>query len=144
MEERTRAAAWGFLGAVLLLVVYFSVITLVSGWSFAWGQFTSSWYFIVALALGFGIQVGLYVFLREKIKNNTASKRMVAMTGSTSTIAMISCCSHYLVNILPIIGISGFAGLIGQYQTEFFWVAIGLNIAGILFIGNRVRKALAI
>lgn len=144
MEEKTRAVIIGFLGALILLAVYFSVITLISGWGFAWNQFSTFWYFIVALALGFGIQVGLYVFLQAKIKNNAGSKRVVAVTGGTSTVAMISCCSHYLVNILPIIGISGIASLVGQYQTELFWAAIGLNIVGILFIGNRVRKVVAL
>ena len=144
MEEKTRAAIIGFLGALILLAVYFSIITLISGWAFAWSQFTSFWYFILALSLGFGIQVGFYVFLQAKIKNNAGAKRMVAVTGGTSGAAMISCCSHYLVNILPIIGISGIASLLGQYQRELFWAAIGLNTAGILFIGNRVRKVVAV
>ena len=133
----------GILSGVSLLAVYFSIVTLISGWSYAQDQFRSFWYFIVALSLGFGIQVGLYAYLREKIKNNTGSTKMLAITGGTSTAAMISCCSHYLVNILPIIGIGALASLITQYQVEFFWVAIGLNIIGILFISNRGRKAAA-
>ena len=144
MEEKTRAVIIGFLGALILLAVYFSIITLISGWTFAWSQFTSFWYFILVLSLGFGIQVGLYVFLQAKIKNNAGAKRMVAVTGGASGAAMISCCSHYLVHILPIIGISGIASLLGQYQRELFWAAIGLNTAGILFIGNRVRKVVAV
>ncbi len=140
MKEKIRVAAFGFLGTSILLTVYFLIITLISGWAFAWSQFLASWYFIVALSLGFGIQVGLYVLLTQKIKNNAGAKGVVAATGGTSTVAMISCCFHYLVNILPVIGISGVASLVGQYQTELFWAAIVFNIAGILFIGGRVRK----
>lgn len=49
---------------LLMLAIYFGVVSLIPGTSFALEQFTKFWYFIVALALGFGIQVGLYIYLR--------------------------------------------------------------------------------
>jgi len=47
---------YGTLASVILLGVYFAVLSMVSGWGFAQSQFASFWYFIVSLAVGFGIQ----------------------------------------------------------------------------------------
>src|SRR3990172_9582039 len=102
----------GFLAATLLLIFYFATVTLISGWDFAQSQFAKFWYFILTLSLGFGIQVGLYTYLRNSIRRKNISARVLTISGSTSGAAMISCCSHYLANILPIVGISGFVTLI--------------------------------
>src|SRR3989338_6791470 len=96
-----------FLAASLLLIFYFATVTLISGWDFAQSQFAKYWYFILSLALGFGIQVALYFYLRDRSRQNIP-KKVLAPTGSTSAAAMVSCCSPFLVNILPIVGISGF------------------------------------
>src|SRR3989344_8510782 len=109
----------GFLATSLLLIFYFSIVTLISGWDFAQSQFFKYWYFILSLALGFGIQVALYFYIREKSRHNLPVK-VLATSGSTSAAAMVSCCSHFLVNILPILGISGIITFVTQYQVQFF------------------------
>jgi P-type Cu+ transporter len=135
-----KPTALGIAGAIFLLVIYFSILTLVSGWEFALGQFVDFWYFIVSLAIGFGIQIGLYTYLRGAIHGQSASGKVVAVSGTTSTAAMISCCTHYLVNILPALGTAGIVTLVAQYQVELFWVGLIANGAGILYIGNKVLK----
>lgn len=134
-----RLAIKGFLGAAVLFVVYFSIVSLISGWQFAISQFLQFWYFIVALSLGFGIQIGLYSYLKNAIRHN-APKGVVAVSGTTSTIAMVSCCSHYLANIIPLIGISGAVAFVGQYQIELFWFGLFVNVAGIGYIASRIIK----
>ncbi len=129
----------GFLGTLALLAFYFGVVSLVSGWNFALEQFRDNWGWIVGLAVGFGIQIGLFTYVRafhKKISGGT-----VAATGATSGVAMISCCAHYLVNIVPVIGISGLATVIGQYQTEIFLVGLLANLAG---IGYMVKQFFAL
>jgi len=128
--------------ALALLVVYFVAVSLVSGWEFALDQFSQFWYFIASLAVGFGIQIGLYTYLRQEIRamHMKAPGRAVAVTGTTSTVAMISCCAHYLANIVPILGIAGALSIVGQYQTELFWVGLIFNLAGIVYIGNKVIR----
>lgn len=126
----------------LLLVFYFSVTTVVSGLEFTQRQFSSYSYYFLALAAGFGIQVGLYFNLKRKIKKNkteTPKKALVA-TGSSSALAMISCCAHYLVNILPMLGTSGILALISSYQIQFFWVGLASNALGIAFMANKIIK----
>ena len=66
---------------------------------------------------------------------------MVVASGATSTGAMLACCTHYLANILPVIGAAGAVTLIAQYQVQLFWVGLAFNLAGIIFIGSRIVSA---
>lgn len=130
------------LAAIILLVVYVSIVTLVSGWDFAKEQISTFWYFNLILAIGFGIQVGLYTYLKSSIrlnKQNSPSK-VLAVSGTTSTVAMISCCAHYLVNVLPILGAVGIITVISSYQIQLFWVGIILNALGIVYMSNKVYR----
>lgn len=136
-----RPIQFGAGGAVLLLIIYFSVVSLVSGIDFAFEQFAQFWYFIVLLAIGFGIQVGLYVYLKNLVGQHGASGKMVAASGATSTAAMVSCCAHYLVNILPVLGITGFLTIVAEYQVELFWLGLVFNVIGILYIARQLARA---
>ncbi len=136
-----KAAAAGILAGGLLLGVYFGVLTLVSGWEFTLGQFAAFWHFTVALAAGFGVQVGLYTYLRRLTRHGDAAGKIAAVSGGTSTAAMVSCCSHYLANVLPILGATGLVALVGQYQVELFWLGLAFNLAGVLYIGSKVVQA---
>lgn len=129
----------GILASNVLLGVYFSVLTAVSGWNFAKDQFTLFEYFVVSLAVGFGIQVGLSFHMRKLIKDDRGHGAVLGVTGTTSTATMISCCTHYLVNLLPILGVTGIVTIVAQYQIELFWIGILLNLAGIVYIAHRIR-----
>lgn len=131
---------FGIAGMTMLLGVYFLVLTVVSGWDFTLSQFLDFWYFVVSLAAGFGIQVGLYSYLRSAVRGMNMSGKVVAVSGTTSTAAMISCCAHYLTNILPVVGAAGAIALVAQYQIELFWLGLASNLAGIVYMGNRVIK----
>lgn len=141
LRPGTTSIVMAAAAALVLLGVYFGVLTLVSGWPFAMSQFAAFWYFIVPLAVGFGIQAGLYAYLRRSVRPSDASGAVVATTGTASTAAMVSCCAHYLVNILPVLGATGIATVAAQYQVRLFWVGIAFNLFGIAFIGRRIIKA---
>lgn len=129
----------GFLALLALLLVYVVIVSLVSGWNFMLTQFSNYWYYLIPLASGFGIQVGLYTYLKNAIRQK-ASPQVLAVSGTTSTAAMISCCAHYLVNLLPILGAVGIITVISQYQVQLFWVGLAFNVAGILYMINRIKK----
>ena len=144
MTSRTRvltAAGADILAADLLLGVYFGVLALVSGWQFTLEQFAMFRFFIVTLAVGFGVQVGLYIHLRRLTRHGDGAGKVAAVSGGTSTAAMISCCTHYLANVLPVLGATGVVALVGQYQVELFWVGLAFNLGGILYIGSKVVQA---
>jgi len=136
----TIALFKGFIAGSAILTVYFLLVSAISGPTFALSQFVRFWYFFLALSAGFGFQVGLYQRLKERLREKDDGKRVVAATGGTTTIAMVSCCSHYLVNVLPILGAVGIVTLISQYQVELFWVGIVANLFGSLYLISRLRK----
>ncbi len=135
-----KSVIYGFIAALVLLGLYFSVLSLVSGWAFAKDQFNSFWYFILSLALGFGIQIGLYAYLRTLIKGAQGAGKVVGVTGATSTAAMVSCCTHYLANVLPVLGAVGIVTFVAQYQVELFWVGLLFNALGIAYVTSKIIK----
>ena len=146
----------GFLGAIALLAGYFTIVSSISDTQFAISQFQKFWYYIVTLATGFGVQVGLYTHLRQAIRSTAdstgsinsrqasspqaGSGKMLVVSGGTSTASMITCCAHYLVNIAPLIATAGIVTFLTQYQVQFFWIGLAFNIGGIAYIANQVRK----
>ncbi len=141
MHSTLRAVLAGVIASLALLAVYFGLLTLVSDWQFTREQFAQFWPFIVALAGGFGVQIALYFHLRHLVSGARAHGKVVAASGTASTAAMVSCCTHYLVNLLPILGATGLAALVAQYQIELFWVGIAFSAAGIVYIGSKVAAA---
>ena len=71
-----KSTIYGFTGTTALLAIYFFVVSLISGWPFALDQFGRFWYFIVSLAVGFGIQVGLYVYLKNAMRHQGGSGKV--------------------------------------------------------------------
>lgn len=136
----TKSILYGTLASTILLAVYFLVLTMVSGWSFAQSQFAAYWYFIVSLVIGFGIQIALYQYIKSLAHSGQSMGKVVGVSGTTSTAAMISCCTHYLVNLVPILGVTGLATLVAQYQIKIFWIGLAFNIFGIAFISSKIIK----
>jgi len=137
----SRATGAGLLAFALILTAYFLILTLVSGWEFTLEQFAEFRFFVLALAAGFGVQIGLYTHLRRVTRHDGAAGKVAAVSGGTSTAAMISCCTHYLANVLPVLGATGVVALVAQYQVQLFWVGLAFNLAGVLYIGRKTRQA---
>ena len=136
-----RPPAFGVFALGILLAVYFGALTLVSGWEFTLQQFSEFWYYIVPLAAGFGIQVALYTRLRQVIRRARDSGTVLAASGTTSTVAMVSCCAHYATNLAPVLGATGLVAFAAQFQVELFWVGLAFNAAGIGYVGHRLYEA---
>src|SRR3989338_6790811 len=115
LNKTTKSILYGILASSILLVVYFAILTLVSGWTFALEQFASYWYFIISLTVGFGIQITLYQYIKSLVHSGQGMGKIVGVSGTTSTAAMISCCAHYLVNLVPILGVTGLVTFVAQY-----------------------------
>ena len=113
---------------------------VVCVWFFALCLFAAYWYFIASLAVGFGIQIALYQYLKTLVHKRLGLGKVIGVSGTTSTAAMISCCAHYLVNLVPILGVTGLATFVAQYQIKIFWFGLALNIFGIAFIDNKIIK----
>lgn len=136
-----RPILLGLTAAGLLLALYLAVLFLLSGWEPGLDQFAQFWPWVVALATGFGTQVGLYVRLRRLVRHGSGSGQVVAMTGGTSTAAMVSCCAHYVANLVPVLGASGLVALVAQYQTTLLGIGLAFNAAGVAYVGWRLVRA---
>ena len=142
MNANTGNAMLAGTGAALVLLgLYFGVLTLVSGWDFTLEQFLTYRYFVIALTAGFGVQVGLFVHLKALVQVARNQGVVLATSGTASTAAMVSCCTHYLANIAPIIGAAGLVTFATQYQVELYWAGLAFNAAGILYIASKVIQA---
>lgn len=136
-----RPAGFGVGAFGALLAVYFGALTLVSGWTFTWQQFSEFWFYVLPLAAGFGLQVALFLKLRGVISRAKQTGTVVAASGATSTAAMVSCCAHYLTNVAPVLGATGLVALAAQFQVELFWVGLAFNAAGIAYVGTKLFQA---
>ena len=136
-----RPAGFGLGAFGALLALYFGILALVSGWSFTLEQFGEFWYYVVPLAAGFGLQVALFLKLREVVRRAREAGAVIAASGTTSTAAMISCCAHYLANVAPVIGATGLVAFVAHFQVELFWVGLAFNAAGIAYVGTKLWKA---
>ena len=123
----------GPLAALALLGLYLGLITLAQGWDHALEQFDIDLWFVLALAAGFGTQVGLFTYLRALHARMAGGEVGMAASTGTSTAAMLACCAHHVSDVLPILGVSGAAVFLGAYQTPLLWVGIVMNLAGIAY-----------
>ena len=133
-----RPVALGLLAVLGLLAFYLGIITLAQGWGHAMQQLADDRWFISAIASGFGTQVGLFTYLKG-LHAQAAAGGVAASTG-TSTAAMLACCAHHLVDILPIVGISGAAIFLNAYKTPLLWLGILMNLIGIVYLLRKIRQ----
>ena len=136
MVKKDNSILYGILAGLGLLTFYLTVVSIFQGTEFAFLNLRSLWYLIFPLAAGFGTQIGLYF----SIKHTAALTGTVAGTGAVSAGSMVACCSHFLLNVIPIVGLSGIALFLAQYQKEFLGIGVLSNIVGIGIMLNHRRK----
>lgn len=129
----------GIIAGILLASIYFAIVSFVQGFSHAVEQFLQLWYLMIPLILGFGVQVGLFSYIRTSLKALQSTASMAASTGM-STGSMIACCAHHLTDVLPIIGLTGLAAVLTQYQAFFILLGILSNIVGIIIMMSVIQK----
>jgi len=138
---RARSVAGGVFGAVALLLVYLGIITLAQGLNHAIEQLIADVLFVGPIALGFGTQIALFVELRAVDRRHRASAAVMAAGTGTSAAAMLACCAHHLVDLLPLVGLSAAAVFLNAYKTPLFLVGIAMNVVGIVVIARRLDAA---
>src|SRR3989344_6751742 len=120
----------------IVIVVNLIVVSILNFPSMAIFQLKRYIWLLIPLVLGFGVQIGLYTYL----KHLNAFCTITSMAGGgVSSISMILCCSHYLVNFLPFISLST-ANLLTQYTLQILIFGIAANLFGIGFMLNKIRK----
>lgn len=137
-----KSILWALAGALALLGLYFLILTWANSLAHAWEQFLLLWYWIILLAAGFGTQTGLYYYLRQQIRERQINglKGQMAASGGLSAGAMIACCAHHLVDVLPLLGLSAAFIFLAQYQLFFILLGLASNLFGIIFMLEIIQK----
>lgn len=127
----------GFIiGIFALSIFYYILLFAVTGDpSHPFSQFTLFQPWMSLLIVGFGIQVGLYWMLKNGFHISVAEQKDAKMATGTSTavsgMAMVACCAHHTVDLLPILGFSAAALFLSEYQEQLLIFGVIANIAGI-------------
>lgn len=137
----TRSVAAGIVAAAALLGVYLGIVSLAQGVQHAIEQLAADALFVGLIAAGFGTQVALFVELRAVDRQHRAAAAVTAAGTGTSAAAMLACCAHHLVDLLPLVGLSAAAVFLNAYKTPLFVVGIAMNVIGIVVIARQLRRA---
>lgn len=134
---------WGLTAGLSLLAVYFLILTIANSFSHSIEQFREMWYWILLLVAGFGIQAGLFAYIRGVMKFRKESglaTSSIAAAGGMSTTSMVACCAHHLTDILPILGVSAAAVFLNQFQDLFLTIGVLSNLIGISLMFRIIQK----
>src|SRR3989344_7552579 len=137
MKLITRSVILTVTSSLTLITLSFLVISLLSkSVSYALEQMVSLKYYILPLALGFGLQVTLFIMIKEKVKESAA---LVTSTGAISSGTMIACCAHHLTEALPFLSVGGLSLFFFNYQEELLILSIALNWVSVLYMYKKLR-----
>lgn len=135
-----KAVLYGALGSLALLGFYFLVMGLGSGsLAYTVSELVRLKYWVSALVLGFGVQIGMFRYLRACQKSAGMGSAAAGSTA-TSAVAMVACCAHHLTDILPILGLSVAATFLVSYQEWFLALGVASNIFGITLMVKRFKE----
>jgi len=135
--------AAGLAGMAFLMSLYLGLVTLAQGWQHAVELMWGDRWLVGAIAGGFGVQVGLYVYLRRLRRRHHALRSPTALTAAgtgTSSVAMVACCAHHVTDALPMLGLSAAATFLSQYRIPFMLLGIVTNLVGIAIMLRLILK----
>jgi hypothetical protein len=137
-----RSYLWGISGSVFLLGIYFLTLTLLNSFEHAFEEIKVLGIWIALLTAGFGIQTGLFVYVRGSLKAraNAQATASMAAAGGMSATAMVACCMHHLTEIIPILGVSAASLFLIKYQTVFLAIGVASNLLGITVMLRLIQK----
>lgn len=140
MEAKIKGVIWGVSVMIVVILINWSVLSLLSFPLMAMNIINQYWYLLVLLIGGFGLQVGLFVYYNTM---NAIGCGTTVVSGGISGFSMILCCSHYLLNLLPflgaVVGISALAAL-SKYTPHFLWLGVISNVIGISVLYYQKNK----
>jgi len=123
-------------GAAALIGLYLGLVTWAQGYGHARELMWEDRYFVAAIASGFALQIGLFVYLRRLLSRRARGSAGAAAAGGTgsSTAAMLACCAHHVTDALPVLGLSGAAIFLNDYRIPVMLTGILVNMGGVAFM----------
>lgn len=137
MKSIVRSVFIGSISFIGLIFLNFLLISVISrSPSFAFEQLLKLRFYILPLALGFGVQAALFFKIRRLFRK---SSLVVSGTGAASTGSMLACCAHHLTEALPLLAIGGVSSFFTNFQKEFLLMSILINWLGALHLYKKFR-----
>lgn len=138
-----RAVVVGVLAGAALTAFYVGVLGSASGFGHLGDQARSDWPYLVAIVVGFGVQVGLLAELRRRRAASRAAHSAAAVGGggSASAVGMVACCAHHLADLVPLVGLSGAAAFLTDWRVPLMLAGIAVNAIGIAAVASRLRHS---
>jgi hypothetical protein len=136
-----RSALAGLVAGVALLAVYLGVISIAQGPSHALEQLAADAWFVMAITAGFGVQIALFAELRAVNRRHRAGAAVTAAATGTSTAAMLACCAHHLVELVPLLGLSAAAVFLNDFKTPLMLLGLAMNATAIVVVLRALRRA---
>lgn len=132
-----KSFVYGILASILLIILYLIIVSLFQGLDYAVSRFIELWYLMTPLVIGFGIQIGLFIYIRNFMKMSTGT---TGACGGVSAASMVACCAHHITDVIPFLGATTFGIFLLEYQPAFIGLGIVSNIAGIVIMVNLAKK----
>jgi len=136
-----RAIGHAVIGALALFAIYTGIVAGASG-SFGhfFDQAREDWYFITPLMAGFGTQYALLRELRRRRKLRALAAGVGVGGAGASTIGMVACCAHHIVDLAPFLGASAAATFLTAWKVPLILVGLAVNAAGIAVGIRNLRR----
>jgi hypothetical protein len=141
-DKQVKRIIWpviaGLAGVFFLSGLYFGLVSWAESPQHALELFREDWRLIVPIIVGFGVQAALYTILRLRLFLPAAvpahGGKLMGASGTTSTVAMVACCAHHVVDVLPILGLTVAATFLAQYRTPFMVMGLTTTLLGIVLM----------
>jgi len=135
------AAAVGLLAAALLVGLYLGLVTWGQSLGHAIQLLGDEWYLVAPISGGFGLQVGLFVRVRQLVRQRAVAPTALAASGTgASSAAMLACCAHHVSDVLPVLGLSGATVFLNDYRLAFMAGGLGINALGVALMLALLRR----
>jgi hypothetical protein len=128
------------LASTALVTIYLGIVALAQDWSHAQAQLREDLWFIAPIAVGFGAQIAMLLYLRGLHRRAGAAPAVTAGSTGTSSAAMLACCAHHVSDLVPIVGASGAAIFLNDIKTPLALASIAMNGAGVLYLASRLWR----
>lgn len=136
-----RSVLTGTGAGATLLALYLAVIGIAQGPAHALEQLTVDAWFVVAITVGFGVQVALLAELRAVDRRHRAGPAVTVAATGTSTAAMLACCAHHVVELAPLLGLSAAAVFLNEFKTPLMLLGLAMNATAIAVLLRALRRA---
>ncbi len=136
----SKPITWGIIASFAMILFYLLIMILTMPVNEIWFIYKKSWFFISGIVIGFGVQIGLWRYIKN-LGSANIHKTLPATSGAFSGTAMIACCSHHLIDVLPILGLAGISIFLTQYQNILLAIGFTINLFGIAYMLYIIQKA---